>query len=65
MVSFPSRLSLSKKIKVPPMPKVIESYDDAGCMIDKVLVFKPHFRGPFWLAAIVMGMAIFVCGVMR
>ena len=56
---------MPRKIKVPPMPKAIESYDDAGCMVDKVLVFKPPFRGPFWLAGIVMGMTLFVCGVMR
>jgi len=56
---------LSKKIKVPPMPKAIESYDDAGSMVDKVLVFKPPILGPLWLTGIVMGMTLFICRVMR
>ncbi len=47
------------------MPEAIESYDDAGRMVDKVLVFKLPFRGPFWLAGIVMGMILFICGVVR
>ncbi len=56
---------MPKKIKVFLMPKAIESYDDAGCMVDKVLVFKPPVLGPLWLTGIITGITLFVCGVMR
>ncbi len=56
---------MPRKIKVPPMPKAIESYDDAGCLKDKVLVFEPPVLGPLWLTGIITGITLFVCGVMR
>ncbi len=56
---------MSKKIKGSATSKAIESYDVAGRMVDKVLVFKPSILGPLWLTGIIIGMALFACVVMR